>query len=43
MRGALVCLPGGNPIGGRIFFGFEYDAGTDTLTDVTGVEWQRAS
>ena len=43
MLGTLVCLHGGNPFPGeRIFFGFEHDAGTDTLTDTTGVVWERA-
>ena len=40
--GTLVCLHGGNAVPGeRIFFSFEYDAGTDTLTDFTGVVWER--
>lgn len=42
MTGALICLPGGNPVRGRISIGFEYDATADTLTDVTGVVWERA-
>ena len=42
--GTLVCRPGGNPFPGtRIFFGFEYDAATDTLTDSTGVVWERVN
>lgn len=44
VRGTLVCLPGGNPIPGvRVFLTFQYDAGTDTLTDDAGVVWERAS
>lgn len=44
MLGTLVCHHGGNPFPGeRIFFSFEYDAATDTLTDFTGVVWERSS
>lgn len=41
MRGALVCLPGGNPLRGRIAIAFNYSPGTDTLVDESGVSWQR--
>lgn len=42
VRGTVVCLHRGNPIPGeRVFIGFEYDAGTDTLTDSAGVVWER--
>lgn len=42
-RGTLVCLHGGNPIPGiRVPFHFEYDVAADTLTDDTGVVWERA-
>jgi hypothetical protein len=43
MSGTLICLPGGNPIAGRISISFQYDAATDTLTDFSGVVWHRAS
>lgn len=40
--GTLVCLPGGNPIPGeRLGLVFEYDVATDTLTDDSGVVWER--
>lgn len=42
MVATLVCLPGGNAFG-RITIGFEYDAGTDTLSDNFGIVWHRAS
>jgi hypothetical protein len=42
MRGTLTCRPGGNPIGGRISLEFEYDPGTDTISDETGVIWHRS-
>ena len=43
VRGPLVCLHAGNPVPGeRILLSFEYDAGTDTLTDASGVVWERA-
>lgn len=43
LRGTLVCLPGGNPLPGqeRVAFTFHWDSGTDTLTDQTGVVWER--
>jgi hypothetical protein len=43
MTGQLTCVPGGNPLRGfQISFGFQYDPGTDTLTDDSGVTWYRA-
>jgi hypothetical protein len=43
VRGTLVCLPGGNPLPGqKVIVSYEYDAGTDTLTDSWGVVWERA-
>lgn len=42
MRGVLVCLPGGNPVGReQFYFAFEHDDAADTLTDSTGVVWHR--
>jgi hypothetical protein len=41
-RGTLVCLPGGNPLPAQKITGsYEYDLGTDTLTDSWGVVWER--
>jgi hypothetical protein len=41
--GTLVCLHRGNPIPGeRVSLRFEYDAAADTLTDDSGVVWERA-
>jgi hypothetical protein len=41
--GTLVCLHGGNPVPGeRIVFEFLYDAAGDTLTDDSGVVWERS-
>jgi hypothetical protein len=41
--GTLVCLHRGNPIPGeRVSLRYEYDAATDTLTDDSGVVWERA-
>jgi hypothetical protein len=40
--GTLTCMPGGNVFRTRIPFEFTYSAGTDTLTDFTGVTWTRA-
>lgn len=42
MRAAIACLPGGNPLPGRVSVEFSYDAGTDTLVDQFGVTWHRA-
>jgi hypothetical protein len=42
MTGTLTCMPGGNPLRGRISLGFVYNPGTDTLSDDTGVTWHRA-
>ena len=42
MQATLSCLPGGNVIRGRIVLDFHYDAATDSLTDFSGVVWQRA-
>jgi hypothetical protein len=42
LTGPLTCTPGGNPLPFLISFGFEYDPGTDTLTDDSGVTWYRA-
>jgi len=39
--GTLTCQPGGNVIRGRLTFAFEYSAGSDTLTDESGVVWTR--
>jgi hypothetical protein len=42
--GTLVCLHGGNPVPGvRIVFDLEYDPADDTLTDDSGVVWERSS
>ena len=41
MFGTLVCLPGGNVFRSRLTLGYEYDAGTDTLTDSFGIVWHR--
>ncbi len=43
MVGAVVCLPGGNPFRSRFTISYEYDAGSDTLTDAFGIVWHRAS
>lgn len=43
MAGAIVCLPGGNPLRTRIDISYVYDAGTDTLTDAFGIVWQRGA
>jgi hypothetical protein len=42
MSGTLTCVPGGNVLRFRISFGFEYSPATDTLTDESGVTWNRA-
>jgi len=42
MSGALVCLPGGNVLRGRVGILFVYAPATDTLTDETGVTWHRS-
>ena len=42
MTGTLTCMPGGNPLRFRLSITFEYDPGTDTLTDDFGVLWHRA-
>lgn len=42
MTGPLTCVPGGNPLRGPVSLGFQYDPGTDTLTDDSGVTWYRA-
>jgi hypothetical protein len=42
MTGTLVCRPGGNPLRFRTSLAFTYDPGTDTLTDESGVAWDRA-
>jgi hypothetical protein len=42
MVGSIVCLPGGNGLRERISIFFDYDAGSDTLTDDFGIVWQRA-
>ena len=41
MNGALTCQPGGNPLRFHIDFAFVYSAGSDTLTDLSGVVWHR--
>jgi hypothetical protein len=41
--GVLVCLPGGNVLRERLAIGYQYDPGTDTLTDDFGILWHRAS
>ncbi len=41
--GPGVCLDGGGVFAKRIAIGYHYDAGTDTLTDDFGIEWQRAN
>lgn len=41
MVGSLVCMPGGNALRSRIDIFFDYDAGTDTLTDSFGIVWER--
>lgn len=40
--GTIVCRPGGNFLRFRISVGYEYSAGTDTLTDDFGVTWSRS-
>jgi hypothetical protein len=40
--GAITCVPGGNPVRGRLSLDFHYDAATDTLTDFSGVVWRRS-
>ena len=42
MRGTLTCMPGGNPLTGRVSLGFVYHSGSDTLMDDTGVRWHRS-
>ena len=42
MYGTLTCVPGGNPLRGRLSFEFVYSPGADTLTDETRVIWHRA-
>jgi len=42
MVGSIVCLPGGNGLRERISIYFDYDAGSDTLTDDFGIVWHRA-
>jgi hypothetical protein len=42
LAGALVCLPGGNEFRERIGIRFDYDSGSDTLTDEFGIVWHRA-
>jgi hypothetical protein len=42
MIGTLVCLPGGNDLRTRISVFFDYDTGTQTLTDSFGIVWERA-
>ena len=42
VTGTLTCMPGGNPLRGRISISFVYNPGTDTLTDEFGVTWYRA-
>ena len=42
MRGTLTCIPGGNPLAGRVSLDFVYHSGSDTLTDNTGVRWHRS-
>ena len=39
--GTLTCKPGGNVFRARIGIAYEYDAGTDTLTDEFGNVWTR--
>lgn len=41
--GPVICLPGGNVFTSRFAVTYDYDAGTDTLTDDFGVVWERAS
>lgn len=42
MTGPLVCLPGGNPLPRqKIELFFAYDGSSDTLTDPSGVVWER--
>lgn len=40
-RSAAVCVPGGNRLRGLIEIVYEYDSGSDTLTDNFGVVWSR--
>jgi hypothetical protein len=42
MTGPLTCMPGGNPLQSPVSLGFQYNPGTDTLTDDSGVTWYRA-
>ena len=42
MRGTLTCIPGGNPLTGRVSLRFVYHSGSDTLTDDSGVRWHRS-
>ncbi|MFC5177975.1 hypothetical protein [Nocardioides taihuensis] len=43
MTGTLVCVRGGNPLPReRISSFFAYDGASDTLTDPSGVVWERA-
>jgi hypothetical protein len=43
MVGTVVCLPGGNQFRSRFDISYDYDAGTDTLTDAFGIVWHRAN
>lgn len=43
MQASLVCLPGGNPIQGRLGLTFSYDSATGTLMDDFGIEWSRSA
>jgi hypothetical protein len=40
--GTLTCAGGGNVIRERLALEFELDSGADTLTDFSGVVWQRS-
>ena len=42
VTGTITCMPGGNPLKGRISIRFVYHPRTDTLTDDSGVTWYRA-
>lgn len=41
-RGTLSCAGGGNVFRERLVLEFELDSGADTLTDFSGVVWQRS-
>ena len=41
--GPIVCLPGGNVFRSRVAISYDYDTGTDTLTDEFGIVWHRAN